>query len=108
MGGPNMNPQMQADQGMNNPVQQQNQKKRFPIFYKDIKFEMQSLFFLGNEYKLLFFDIFLYNFFNMITGETLGAIIFTYFFDKLACYFRNNMGQSNISKKTLIDDCFLI
>ena len=58
--------------------------------------------------KLLIFDIYVYNFFDILTGSTLIAIVLTYIVDKFYANYRDDCGQENISFKTKIDDKFLI
>ena len=82
--------------------------KGLPFFYRDNDNSIEKIFYSGNEFRILLFDIITYSFFDVLIDSTLISIILCYIFDKCFEAFREWLGQRNISQKTLIDDKFLI
>ena len=79
-----------------------------PIFLRDPDLGFQKIFFCGNEFSILLVDISIYEMWDIIFGNTLVAILMTYLSVRSLVYLRNWFGERNISKKTLINQRFLI
>ena len=79
-----------------------------PLFYRDRTSGFQECMFFGNELSLLMMDILFYTMWDVITRNTFIAIFLCYFSHHLVRYLRSTFGEENLSKKTLIDDAFLI
>lgn len=80
-----------------------------PIFYKDpgANFKRTSL--IGIDIKLLVGNsLFFYMIDFASGGLTVMALFFTFLLDRFIKYLRQEYGQDNISKKTFIDERFLI
>ena len=82
--------------------------KETPIFLRDPDLGFQKIFFCGNEFSILLVDISIYEMWDIIFANTLVAVIMTYFCVRALVYLRNNFGEKNISKKTFINQRFLI
>ncbi|KRX07370.1 hypothetical protein PPERSA_06985 [Pseudocohnilembus persalinus] len=81
---------------------EENSNSYWPIFYRDHDLSSLSLFFSGIEFKLLIFNIYCYNFFDILFDSTLISIVATFILDKILTYKRAQWGEDNLSKKTLI------
>jgi len=79
-----------------------------PLFFKDPGCGYSRIIFLGHEFTLIIFDITMYAMWDLIFSNTFVAIVFAYFTARLFYYFRAQMGEKNLSKKTMIDERFLI
>lgn len=79
-----------------------------PIFLRDPDLGFQKIFYCGNEFSILLIDISIYEMWDIIFGNTLVAIVMTYISIRALVYFRLWLGERNISKKTLINQRFLI
>jgi meckelin len=80
-----------------------------PYFYKDpgANFKRTSL--IGIDIKLLIGNsLFFYMIDFSSGGLTVMALFFTFLLDRFIKYLRQTYGQDNISKKTFIDERFLI
>ena len=64
--------------------------------------------FAGNEMYLLVFNVFSFAFFDLIFDSTFVGIAGSYLMNIILEYFRATFGESNLSKKTKINDQFLI
>lgn len=82
--------------------------KGTPIFLRDPDLGFQKIFFCGNEFSILITDICIYEMWDLIFKNTLVSILLTYMSIKALVYLRNWFGERNISKKTLINEKFLI
>jgi hypothetical protein len=60
------------------------------------------------DYQRLIFFILAFSLFDRITGQSIVAVFIVYCIDKAMGSFRGWLSENNISKKTLIDDRFLI
>ena len=82
--------------------------KGSPIFLRDYDYGFQRVFFCGNEFSLLLTDISVYEMWDIIFGNTIVAVLMTYItvkgFEKLKLW----LGERNISKKTMVNERFLI
>jgi len=79
-----------------------------PIFFKDYGHCYQETFFMGQDYELFLWNVTIFGLFQLVTGRMMVAIFLTYICDRIARWLRGWMGENNLSKKTLIDDKFLI
>ncbi|EGR34301.1 transmembrane protein isoform cra_b, putative [Ichthyophthirius multifiliis] len=79
-----------------------------PFFYKDPDMEYKSIFYCGNEWNILLFEMITYLFYDYLTKSTLQAIFITYVFSKFFSFIRDYFGKRNISEKTMVDERFLI
>jgi hypothetical protein len=76
--------------------------------YTDQTLMWQELIMLGNEAKLLLFDLLVYTIFDQTIKDTLWSILLTYVVDKVLLGLRRKWSSENIAKKTLVDDRFLL
>eukprot|EP00743_Colponemidia_sp_Colp-15_P005392 GILK01005794.1.p1 GENE.GILK01005794.1~~GILK01005794.1.p1 ORF type:complete len:1050 (-),score=117.21 GILK01005794.1:142-2940(-) len=79
-----------------------------PLFYRDPHGTFVRTLLSGREYDLMLWDLLIFQMWLLITGNCPVAILLTYFADKLFVYARKVLGQRNLSRKTLVDECFLI
>lgn len=64
--------------------------------------------FLGVEHDLLLFNIFFYCTVDLIFKNTFVSLITTWIVDEVLKQIRSYFGESNISKKALVDTRFLL
>ncbi len=60
------------------------------------------------DYQLVILYILVFSLFDRITGSSVVAVFIVYVVEKILSKVRAIMGESNLSKKTLIDERFLI
>lgn len=60
------------------------------------------------DYQRLILFILVFSLFDRITGSSIIAVFIVYIVDKVIGTFRGWLSENNISKKTLIDERFLI
>ncbi len=60
------------------------------------------------DYQLVILYILVFSLFDRVTGSSVVAVFIVYVVEKILCKVRGMMGESNLSKKTLIDERFLI
>jgi hypothetical protein len=60
------------------------------------------------DYQLVILYILVFSLFDRVTGSSLVAVFIVYVVEKLLWKMRSILGERNLSKKTLIDDRFLI
>eukprot|EP01032_Pedospumella_encystans_P014840 gene14840-17019_t len=78
------------------------------VFYTDRDYNYCKVWFLGRELELLTLNILAYSLFDLWFGYTTTSILLTYLLDLGVCYLRQELGREMISRKTLIDNRFLI
>jgi hypothetical protein len=78
------------------------------VFFTDRDFNYCKVWFLGRELELLTLNILSYSLFDLWFNSTCTSILLTYLLDLGVCYLRHYVGQAMISRKTLIDNRFLI
>jgi hypothetical protein len=89
---------------INYPALDPTPQDTLPIFFKDYDYDFKQVFYMGNEWKLLFFNMTIFGFYDRFTESTLVAIVLTYATDSLFKYVRSYFGEQNLSKKCRIDD----
>jgi hypothetical protein len=79
-----------------------------PIFYKDVDdgFKMTTL--MGSDVLLLILDTLVFNAADLIFQNTAISMLAVILYQELLEIFRGSVVENNISKKTLIDERFLI
>lgn len=60
------------------------------------------------DYQRLILFILVFCLFDRVTGSSIVSVFIVYIMDKVMSYFRAWISENNISKKTLIDERFLI
>ena len=60
------------------------------------------------DYQNVIFFILLFSLFDRVTGSSIIAVAIIYIIDKALSQLRGYLSLNNLSKKTLIDDRFLI
>lgn len=60
------------------------------------------------DYQLVILYILVFSLFDRVTGSSLVAIFIVYVVEKVLWKTRAFLGERNLSKKTFIDDRFLI
>jgi len=60
------------------------------------------------DYQLVILYCLVFSLFDRVTGSSLIAVFIIYVVEKFLWKLRALLGESNLSKKTLIDDRFLI
>ncbi|XP_050521919.1 meckelin isoform X2 [Daktulosphaira vitifoliae] len=78
------------------------------VFFIDDGHSFDKVIFYGNECTLVIFDIMMLTSFYVITGNIILASMLTAFVAKVLCIIRAQLGKTNLAKKTLIDERFLI
>eukprot|EP00899_Mesostigma_viride_P010701 jgi/Mesvir1/19632/Mv09918-RA.1 len=81
---------------------------RQPIFYHDFKHRFSNVLFYGKEVQLLLFNIIIFGIVDCFLKNTGAAVLITYVVEEVIKYLRHQMGENNISKKSLVDGKFLI
>eukprot|EP00474_Spongospora_subterranea_P003737 CRZ04195.1 hypothetical protein [Spongospora subterranea] len=78
------------------------------LFYDDPNYKFTSLFLVGIEYQIVTFLAALYAVCDITFSNTFVSIMVVYAANQTLSYVRHHWGQINISKKTLVDERFLI
>ncbi|XP_050441568.1 meckelin [Adelges cooleyi] len=78
------------------------------VFFIDDGHSFDKVIFYGNECTLVIFDVMMLSFFFVVTGDIILAGILTAFVVKIISVIRTQLGKTNLAKKTLIDERFLI
>ncbi|ELU18582.1 hypothetical protein CAPTEDRAFT_105851, partial [Capitella teleta] len=78
------------------------------FFYIDHGHSFDRALFYGQERRLLLFNILTFCLMDLITSNFALAAFLTFLLDEVTWRVRQAIGRSNISKKTLIDDAFLL
>ena len=78
------------------------------VFMPDRQFTFNRLLFLGIESDLLLLNILSYSLFDLWTDSTSIAILLTYLLNFVLTYTRSNVGTASLSRKTLVDERFLL
>jgi hypothetical protein len=60
------------------------------------------------DYQLVILYILVFSLFDRVTGSSVVAVFIVYVVEKVLWKMRGLLGERNLSKKTLIDDRFLI
>jgi hypothetical protein len=60
------------------------------------------------DYQLVILYILVFSLFDRVTGSSVVAVFIVYVVEKILWKMRGIMGENNLSKKTLIDERFLI
>ena len=79
-----------------------------PFFYRDPDMHWEGVFMMGHEFTLLLMDLLVFAAMDLAGNQHLLSAFITYLWDKIIIYFRNSLGAKNLSRKTLIDQRFLI
>ena len=67
-----------------------------------------SMMYCALDYQLVILYIMVFSLFDRVTGSSVIAVFIVYVVEKALCKLRALLGESNLSKKTLIDERFLI
>lgn len=78
------------------------------VFQVDRENEYTSVLFLGREYQLLLLNILAYSLFDLWFSNNAISILLTYLLEFTLVTVRQAWGQKMLSRKTLIDERFLI
>ena len=78
------------------------------IFYNDNGRSFNSILLYGNEWTLMLFDLLVFAFVDSFAQDFVLAGIITYIVTKLLIMLRNKFGRKNLTRKTLVDERFLI
>jgi len=78
------------------------------IFYNDDGRSFNSILFYGNEWTLMLFDLLTFAAMDLIYPDYVLAGIMSYVLSKIVMLLRNKLGRSNLTRKTLVDERFLI
>ncbi|KAL4427484.1 hypothetical protein ABPG74_015187 [Tetrahymena malaccensis] len=79
-----------------------------PFFYRDPDMNYSKIFYYGNEWFIVMYEMITFLFFNYFSSSPLVAILITFLFNRIFCWLRDVFGRRNISSKTMIDQRFLI
>ena len=79
-----------------------------PVFYHDFRNAFSRVLFYGIEFQLLVFDILVFCALDAETGSFAVAAFLTWIIGSFVDYVRASFGEANISRKSLIDERFLI
>lgn len=79
-----------------------------PQFFRDPLDGFKNTGMLGSDILLLVYDCMVLNAADLIFLNTSISLLILAVFQGFAIWFRNKYGEDNISKKTLIDERFLI
>ena len=80
----------------------------YPMFYKDTDNGFKVTGLMGTDILLLILDALILSAADLIFENTAVSIMCVVMYQYLLEWYRNNIGEDNISKKTLIDERFLI
>ena len=78
------------------------------IFYNDDGRSFNSVLLYGNEWTLMFFDLMMFALVDSIAEDFVLAGVITYLFTKVLIIVRDKFGRNNLTRKTLVDERFLI
>ena len=78
------------------------------IFYNDDGHSFNSILFYGHEWTLMLFDLLTFAAMDFIYPDYVLAGIMSYLLSKIVMLLRNKLGRSNLTRKTLVDERFLI
>ncbi|PSN51036.1 hypothetical protein C0J52_15421 [Blattella germanica] len=78
------------------------------VLYADTGHSFDNVLFYGNEFTLATFDIILFCFVEVLFHDFLLAAVVTAFCAKILVIVRRVGGRTNLAKKTLIDERFLV
>jgi len=78
------------------------------MFYTDRRNVFNRVFPLGQEHRLLVFDMVMYTMWRMISGDVFLAALLTFVTQGVVGKIREKLMQDNLAAKTLVDDRFLI
>ena len=79
-----------------------------PVFYHDFRNAFSRVLFYGIEHQLLIFDTLVFTALDARLNSFAVAAFLTWLIGAAVDFVRANFGEANISKKSLIDDRFLI
>lgn len=79
-----------------------------PYFFRDPNMNYCKIFYYGNEWYIVMYEMITFLFFNYMTDSPLVAIMITFLFNRILAQLRDIFGRRNISSKTMIDQRFLI
>ena len=77
-------------------------------FYKDTGENFKRTGLIGLDIRLLIGNALFFYLAHIVVGDVPLALLFTFVQDGLVRFVRNWLGEANISKKTMIDERFLI
>ena len=78
------------------------------FFYKDPAMTLETVLFMGKEFSMLLMDLLMFSLMDLAVGNSLVSALTTYLVSKAIAYVRYSLGESNISKKTMVDKRFII
>ena len=78
------------------------------IFYNDDGRSFNSILFYGNEWTLMLFDLLMFAFVDSLAQDFVLAGVITYLVTKALIILRDSFGRKNLTRKTLVDERFLI
>ena len=79
-----------------------------PFFYRDSDMNWEGVFVMGHEFTFLLMDLLVFAAADLAGQDTLLSAFITYLWDKLMLWLREYLGTKNLSRKTLVDERFLI
>lgn len=79
-----------------------------PYFYRDPSIGFESSFLMGKEFSFLLMDIMLFELFEFTIGNTYVSVLLAYIISKLISYIRQVTGEWNLSRKSLVNQRFLL
>jgi meckelin len=79
-----------------------------PVFYRDPGESFKSTSLVGLDIRLLVGNSLFFYLMHIIFLNVEISLFFTFLWDGLLRFLRNTYGEDNISKKTMIDERFLI
>lgn len=78
------------------------------LFYSDTGHSFDSVMLYGHEFSLTIFEVLVFSFTDLFTGDFLISALVTYIVTKAIAVIRYTLGKKNLATKTLIDRRFLI
>jgi meckelin len=78
------------------------------IWFSDPDYKFTSLYLMGIEYDIVTFLVALYAICDLVFGSIFVSIVVIFVANRTLSFIRQHWGQINISKKTLVDERFLI
>ena len=79
-----------------------------PVFYHDFQMNFQKVMFYGIELQLMIFDLLVFTALDKEFNSFAIAAFLTWLVGIFVDHFRQSFGETNISRKSLIDGRFLI
>ena len=79
-----------------------------PYFYRDPGIGFESSFLMGKEFSFLMMDIMLFELFGYVTGNNYIGVLLAYLCSKIVSYIRQKAGEWNLSRKSLVNQRFLL